>query len=166
MSTEMLERRFATIGARVRVSGDGRGEPRIDIRSDRLGEFFEAVRRPRRRGRSRGNRCCARREASAAARASPRGEGKFLCGHDERHRFVAAVPESAHGVTGVRAAKAALQPPLVREAIERTRPKEAFPRRTSAYVRQGEARRRPVPPAAARGAAARSWSAIHSIQCR
>jgi len=41
MSTEMLDRRFATIGARVKISGDGRGEPRIDVRSDRRGEFFE-----------------------------------------------------------------------------------------------------------------------------
>ena len=41
MSTEMLDRRFATIGARVKISGDRRGEPRIDVRSDRRGEFFE-----------------------------------------------------------------------------------------------------------------------------
>ena len=41
MSTEMLERRFAAIGARVKLSGDGHGVPSIDIRSDRRGEFFE-----------------------------------------------------------------------------------------------------------------------------
>jgi hypothetical protein len=34
-------------------------------------------------------------------------KSKFLCGHDERHWFVAAVPEDARGVTGVAAAKAA-----------------------------------------------------------
>ena len=49
---------------------------------------------------------------------------KFLCGHDERHWFVAAVPEDARGVTGVVAAKAALQPALVRTAVGRTRPKD------------------------------------------
>ena len=46
-----------------------------------------------------------------------RGEGeksKFLCGHDERHWFVAAIPEGARGVTGVETAKAALQPPVGR----------------------------------------------------
>jgi hypothetical protein len=64
-------------------------------------------------------------------------KSKFLCGHDERHWFVAAVPESVSGVSGVQA-KAALQPELVREAIERMRPKDAFRRRNAAYVRQGE----------------------------
>jgi hypothetical protein len=65
-------------------------------------------------------------------------KSKFLCGHDERHWFVAAVPEEARGVTGVVAAKAALQPEAVREVVERKRPKDPFRRRNSAYVRQGE----------------------------
>lgn len=139
MSTEMLERRFAKIGARVKVSGDGRGEPRIDVRSDRRGEFFEV------RFAGRGN--VVDLEVIDVARAEKHllllardGEekSKFLCGHDERHWFVAAIPESARGVSGVQAAKAALQPPLVRQAIERVRPKDAFGRRTPAYVRQGE----------------------------
>lgn len=146
MSTEMLERRFARIGARVKVSGDGRGEPRIDVRSDRRGEFFEV------RFAGRGNAIDL--EVIDIARADRHlllltrdGEekSKFLCGHDERHWFVAAVPESARGVTGVRAAKAALQPPLVREAIDRVRPKDAFRRRSPAYIRQGEWFFVPVP---------------------
>jgi hypothetical protein len=139
MSTEMLERRFAKIGARVKVSGDGLGEPRIDVRSDRRGEFFEVW------FAGRGNAvelevidvACAERHLLLLARAGEE-KSKFLCGHDERHWFVAAVPESARGVTGVRTAKAALQPPLVREAIERARPKDAFRRRSAAYIRQGE----------------------------
>jgi hypothetical protein len=139
MSTEMLERRFARIGARVKVFGDRRGEARIDVRSDRRGEFFEV------RFAGRGN--AVDLEVIDVARAerhllllTREGEekSKFLCGHDERHWFVAAVPESARAVTGVRAAKAALQPALVREAIERVRPKDAFRRRSPAYVRQGE----------------------------
>src|SRR5207237_4170345 len=63
---------------------------------------------------------------------------KFLCGHDERHWFVAAVPEGARGVSGVVAARAALQPQVVRSAIGRTQPKHPFRRRNAAYVRQGE----------------------------
>ena len=43
---------------------------------------------------------------------------KFLCGHDERHWFVAAVPESAP-VGTVRAAKEALKPAEVRAAQAR-----------------------------------------------
>jgi hypothetical protein len=34
----------------------------------------------------------------------------FLCGHDEKHWFVAAVPEAARGVNGVATAKAAPRP--------------------------------------------------------
>jgi hypothetical protein len=139
MSTEMLERRFAVIGARVKVSGEGRGEPRIDVRSDRRGEFFDV------RFAGRGN--VVDLEVIDVARAEKHllllardgdAKSKFLCGHDERHWFVAAVPESARGVTGVRAAKVALQPPLVRAVIERVRPKDPFRRRSAAYVRQGE----------------------------
>jgi hypothetical protein len=37
----VLERRFAAIGARVKVAGPAVGGPRIDIRSDRRGEFFD-----------------------------------------------------------------------------------------------------------------------------
>jgi hypothetical protein len=139
MCTEMLERRFARIGARVKVSGDPYGEPRIDVRSDRRGEFFDI------RFAGRGNAVdlevidVTRTERHLLLLTRDGEEkSKFLCGHDERHWFVAAVPESARGVTGVRAAKAALQPALVREALERVRPKDAFRRRSLAYVRQGE----------------------------
>jgi len=38
--------------------------------------------------------------------------GKFLCGHDERHWFVAAVP--GRGVSNVRTAMEALKPAAVR----------------------------------------------------
>jgi hypothetical protein len=139
MNTEILERRFAAIGARVKVSGDRHGAPQIDVRSDRRGEFFDV--------RFAGRGHVVDLEVVDAKRAERHllllardGEqkSKFLCGHDERRWFVAAVPESARGVTGVRAAKAALQPPLVRAAIERARPKDAFRRRNPAYVRQGE----------------------------
>jgi hypothetical protein len=65
-------------------------------------------------------------------------KSKFLCGHDERHWVVAAVPEAARCVSGVAAAKAALQPQAVRELVERKRPKDPFRRRNAAYVRQGE----------------------------
>src|SRR3989449_9438589 len=65
-------------------------------------------------------------------------KSKFLCGHDERHWFVAAIPESARGVTGVATAKVALQPEHVRAAVDRARPKDQFRRRNAAFVRQGE----------------------------
>ena len=65
-------------------------------------------------------------------------KSRFLCGHDERHWFVAAIPEDERGVTDIAKAKAALQPPLVRTSVIGLRPKNRLRRRNSAFVRQGE----------------------------
>jgi hypothetical protein len=140
MSSETLERRFGAVGARLKVAErPWRGEPRIDIRRDGRGEYFdlrfgggdhevefEVVDvRPR------------DRHLLLLARIGE-DKSKFLCGHDERHWFVAAIPEAARGVTGVVTAKAALQPQAVRDLVERRRPKDPFRRRNAAYLRQGE----------------------------
>ena len=140
MSSETLERRFAAIGARVKIAeGPWRGEPRIDVRTDRRGEYFDL-------GFADGASSVEvevvdvrpqARHLLLLARVN--GEkSKFLCGHDERHWFVAAIPEAARGVTGVLTAKVALQPQAVRDRVERRRPKDPFRRRNAAYVRQGE----------------------------
>src|SRR6478609_5661606 len=96
MSIEALERRFAAVGARVKVAGGlCRGEPRINIRSDARGEYFElwfagrgqAVElevvdvHPR------------DRHLLLLARIGLE-KSKFLCGHDERHWFDVAAPET------------------------------------------------------------------------
>lgn len=64
---------------------------------------------------------------------------KFLCGHDERHWFVAAIPESAP-VGTVRQAKEALKPAEVRTAQARCRidARDANRRKNDAFIRQGE----------------------------
>jgi hypothetical protein len=64
---------------------------------------------------------------------------KFLCGHDERHWFVAAIPESAPVGTVVQA-KEALKPRDVRvaQAREGLRAKARNRRKNTAYRRQGE----------------------------
>ena len=42
MAIETLERRFAAVGARLKVAKrPWRGEPRIDIRTDARGEYFD-----------------------------------------------------------------------------------------------------------------------------
>lgn len=66
-------------------------------------------------------------------------KSKFLCGHDERHWFVAAIPESA-SVTTVRQAKEALKPAPVlrREAAVGLPEKEKHRRKNAATKRQGE----------------------------
>jgi hypothetical protein len=135
MGTEVLERRFAAIGARLNVVGPQVGAPRIDVRWGTFDIRFagsgprvelEVVDVDR-----------ADRHLLLLVRDGDE-KSKFLCGHDERHWFVAAVPEAARGVTGVAAAKIALQPELVRTAVGRARPKYPLRRRNSAYVRQGE----------------------------
>jgi hypothetical protein len=139
MTIETLERRFAEIGARVKVTGPPVGDPRIDVRPDRRGEFFDV--------RFAGGVGSVELEVVDVDRAGRhlllltrdgQDKSKFLCGYDERHWFVAAVPENARGVTGVRAAKMALQPELVHQAIGRARPRDPLRRRNTAYVRQGE----------------------------
>ncbi len=139
MSTEVLERRFASIGARVKVNHGARVDAvRIDVGTDRRGEFFEL-------------QLARRDELSLVVVDADRDDrsllllvrdgdekSRFLCGFDERHWFVAAIPESARGVSGVDAAKDALQPDAVREAVAKVRPRDRFRRRNAAYVRQGE----------------------------
>ena len=133
---EVLERRFAVIGARAKVERV-RGAPRIDVGVDRRGEFF-ALRVPSDReavsvvDADRDERCLLLLVRDGGEKS------KFLCGFDERHWFVAAIPEFARGVGGVIAAKEALQPDAVREAVARVRPRDRFRRRNAAYVRQGE----------------------------
>jgi hypothetical protein len=132
---EVLERRFAVIGARVKVERAS-GQPRIDVGLDRRGEFF-ALRLPDVETATvvdadRDDRCLLLLVRDGGIKS------KFLCGFDERHWFVAAIPESARAVGGVVAAKDALQPPAVRDAVARVRPRDRFRRRNAAYVRQGE----------------------------
>src|SRR5262249_35581936 len=62
---------------------------------------------------------------------------KFLCGHDERHWFVGAVPNE--GVTNVKTAFEALQPLWIRSEVRsRVKPKNRYRRRNEVFVRQGE----------------------------
>jgi hypothetical protein len=151
MDTLVIQKRFATMGARVLVRPPApltfwspmrrpAGPLVIDVRTDRKGEYFDI-----------------RMEADAAeidvldvqpkarhllllARLDDgRRKDKFLCGHDERSWFVAAVPDG-RGVSNVRTAFEALKPASVRfaQAQKRVRFRDRARRRTEAYVRQGE----------------------------
>jgi len=137
MRTEVLERHYAVIGAPVKIESAPFGTPRLDVHTDTRGEHVviggvdddtaEVVNVDR-----------AGRHHLLLLTRSGDEKSKFLCGHDERHWFVAAIPEDAFGITDVASAKAALQPKLVRDAVSRARPKDRFKRRHSAYVREGE----------------------------
>jgi len=64
--------------------------------------------------------------------------GRYLCGHDEQHWFVANLPIS-HRTTTVRGAMEALKPDVVLREQKRLGVKHRRHRRkTAAYVRQGE----------------------------
>jgi hypothetical protein len=147
VSSELLERRFAAIGASLKVAeGPWLGAPRIDVRADGRREHFSLA------FSGVGERADALVVDVAPADRhllllvrSAGEKSKFLCGHDERHWFVAAVPEKVSGVTGVKTAMAALQPPVVARAATQVRRKRRFDRRNPAYIRQGEWFFLPVP---------------------
>src|SRR5215207_1298754 len=145
MNTTLLDSKFARIGARLKVADRPSRRTRtagvisLDVQSDRQGEFFEIVSQP-----------------GAAAEVvildvqpadrhllllvrEGREKSKFLCGHDERHLFVATVPEAAP-VGTVAQAMEALKPAVVRDAQARlgVRAGERNRRRNAAFVRQGE----------------------------
>ncbi len=146
MNARSLESKFAAIGARFKV----RLEPSpahsngytIDIQRDQQGEFFDlrvtdglqnvvdpTVLQSEPTDR---HLLLLIRRADEPAR-----KDRFLCGHDEREWFVAAVPGTA---STVRRAKDALQPRIVRAAITRyrVRERERYLRRNDAFRRQGE----------------------------
>ena len=70
---------------------------------------------------------------------SEEGKQKFLCGHDERHWFVASVANS-QPVKSVQDAMEALKPEaaLVSQREHRVKPKNWNKRRNAGYLRQGE----------------------------
>lgn len=64
--------------------------------------------------------------------------GRYLCGHDERHWFVASLPFGRRTAT-VHGAMEALKPAIVQREQERKGVRHRrYRRKTAAYVRQGE----------------------------
>ena len=121
MNTKLLDNKFARIGARLKMADRSARRTRtsgvisLDVQADRKGEFYEITAGP-----------------GAAAEVTVldvqptdrhllllvregKDKSKFLCGHDERHWFVAGIPESA-SVGTVRQAKEALKPAEVLNA--------------------------------------------------
>ncbi|REK18454.1 MAG: hypothetical protein DWQ42_19725 [Planctomycetota bacterium] len=140
MNAQVIERQFKKIGARAKINADAQrfgGAIRLDIGHDRQGEFFDV-------GVGRTRDLC-------VADAQPRirhlllvsrqndGNHKFLCGHDERHWFVAAVPERIT-VSSVQTAFEALKPAAVLQRQEQLKVnrRKRNRRRNEAFVRQGE----------------------------
>ena len=143
MDISLLSKRFAEMGARVQlrpaVNNAWRREfPGIDIRSDGKGEYFDISLAANEQVDYEviDVRPDMRHLLLMARRAD--GKQKFLCGHDERHWFVCAVPGDS--VSTVVNAMQALQPLLVKRLVNRRvkRVKDRLRRRNKAFVRQGE----------------------------
>jgi hypothetical protein len=114
MNTNLLDIKFARIGARLKVADRPSRRTRmagvlfLDVGADRKGEFFEIVKQPD------ADVEVAVLDVQPADRhlllvREGKEKSKFLCGHDERHWFVAGIPEAAL-VGTVRQAKEALKP--------------------------------------------------------
>lgn len=150
METAILDRMFSRIGARLKVADrPPRRSPSVislDVRADPKGEFFEIVQQPGTEAE------IAVLDVQPADRhllllvREGKDKSKFLCGHDERHWFVAGIPETA-SVGTVRQAKEALKPAEVRTAQARQgiKAKARNRRKNAAYRRQGEWFFLPVP---------------------
>jgi hypothetical protein len=146
---------FERIGARVKLtfrepSRFGSPNVRIDVRRDKRGEFFDL-------------NCAgdinllvldcdpADRHLLLMARLPDNPKAKFLCGHDERHWFTAAIPENS-GARTVMGAKQALKPKeLVElESVAGVRTKDLHKHRRrmksgGKIIRQGEFMFVPMP---------------------
>jgi hypothetical protein len=157
MDTDLLDLKFSRIGARLKVANrpsrrmrwSGRASSVIfslDVQSDRGGEFFEIVRPP---GINAEIAVLDLQPNDRHLLLLVRENGekqKFLCGHDERHWFVAGIPEKAP-VGTVQQAKEALKPSDVQiaQAAKGLRAMARSRRKNAAFVRQGEWFFLPVP---------------------
>jgi hypothetical protein len=154
MNAKHIESRFAQMGARLKVrqipSRWHRGvrewiDPQdyaLDIRRDGHNEFFE-LRVPTHLNDSLEVNVAQAELENRHLLLFVRKNGekpqvdRFLCGHDEREWFVAAVPG---GASSVRQAMDALQPANVRDALARNRvsARKRYERKNRAFRRQGE----------------------------
>lgn len=155
MNANHLESKFAAMGARLKVREIGpawnrwehrwtptAGDYAMDIQSDARGQFFD-LRVP---AHLSGSLDASVLQAVPKERhllllvrklADQPQLDRFLCGHDEREWFVAAVPG---GASSVRQAMDALQPPDVRDALARNHVSfsKRYARKNRAFRRQGE----------------------------
>ena len=152
MESDLLKAKFARIGARLKVVDRVARRFRtsnvlaLDVRTDRHGEFFEIA------APSDTETAVEILDVQPADRhllllvREGADKNKYLCGHDERHWFVAGIPERSP-VGTVRQAKEALQPADVQSALGRkgVGGKARHRRKNAAFVRQGEWFFLPVP---------------------
>jgi hypothetical protein len=148
MDVDLLKRHFAHIGARVQVRSDGgrsrriarEGNVTLDVVQDRFGELYDMRIMPMAEPRIEVLQAVPnQRHLLLLTQAHATAEkNKFLCGHDERHWFVAAVP--GRSVATVSSAMEALKPPGIAalEARFGLSERRRNRRKNEAFRRQGE----------------------------
>lgn len=154
MNAKHIESKFAAMGARLKVReiasrwqlGDRKWidplDYAVDIQRDGDGDFFE-LRMPTHLSETVETTVlqCEPKQRHLLLLIRKPGKApqldRFLCGHDEREWFVAAVPG---GASSVRQAMDALQPGDVREALARNHVSSGkrYTRKNRAFRRQGE----------------------------
>jgi hypothetical protein len=142
----VLEKPFKKMGARVSVVDNANlSSLTLNVRTDRKGEYFDVQVNPNLnlevsvldvKPKDRHLLLLTRRPGTRSGEIIKQ---KFLCGHDERHWFVAAVPETA-AVSTVNEAKTALKPEAIHEREQQVQlpGKNKNRRKNAAFKRQGE----------------------------
>lgn len=147
MDTVSLEKHFRRIGSRFRVGeavkrrwNDPEPRVRLDVVNDRFGECFELQMPTKHDADAYVVNVASRDRHLLMVIREAAVTNKLLCGHDERHWFVAGLPDFAKGAGTVQAAKNALKPQIVRN--EEIRKKLSLQRRNrrrnEVFLRQGE----------------------------
>lgn len=143
MSAHELVRQFERMGARLQLRElnhrRNSSAVAIDIRRDAIGEYFDVAANTEKSRELIVVDVQPRMRHLLLLSREDDGKHKFLCGHDERHWFVAAVPETEPAAT-VQTAMTALKPTRIRELESRlgVKSRKRNRRRNEAFVRQGE----------------------------
>lgn len=146
MNAKTIAKQFVQMGARFRIvrpeyarSLRRTGDYALDIVSDKWGQLFELQIAPERDASFDMNvlQCDRHDRHLLLLVKTPMANDRFLCGHDEREWFVAAVPGGASSVVQ---AKLALLPAEVRQAADEARLNQGqrTRRHNRAFIRQGE----------------------------
>lgn len=134
MSHAVLERGFARIRARLRVV-DAPSGLAVDVLRDSQGELFELKLGNEATAQVVDSRPDLRHLLLLVRNGSDKL--KYLCGHDERHWFAAAVPND-EGLHSVEQAMESLKPRAVRARQGNLKPAARLRRKNDIYIRQGE----------------------------
>ena len=141
-NADPLERPFTQMGARVKLEElrpDRGTGVELDVRTDKEGEYFLVCKS----ADAKVEVLNVQADDRHLLLLSRTGEGRqqtkarFLLGHDERHWFIAAIPESTP-VSTVIAAREALKPEQIVQKEQGIRMKGRQRRVNKARIRQGE----------------------------